>query len=148
MGDGGYYPDILPDRVQKFEDTVTKIVGRHTIVTGADINFWQTPGVEDPKQVNGSISFNGQFSSLAGEIPGVSTISDLADLELGFPSGGLYTRSPIVNKLTGGGWFSLFAQDHIRVNSRLSVELGLRWEYRKQPYDREQRDCHAVSTGV
>jgi hypothetical protein len=135
VGDGGYYPDILPDRVEKFEDTVTKIVGRHTIVTGADINYWQTPGVEDPKQVNGSISFDGQFSSLAGEIPGVSTISDLADLELGFPSGGLYTRSPIVNKLTGGGWFSLFGQDHIRVNSRLSVEVGLRWEYRKQPYD-------------
>jgi len=135
VGDGGYFPDILPDRVEKFEDTVTKIVGRHTIVAGVDLNFWQTPGVEDPKQVNGSISFNGQFSSLAGEIPGVSTISDLADLELGFPAGGLYTRSPIINKLTGGGWFNLFAQDHIRVNSRLSLELGLRWEYRKQPYD-------------
>jgi hypothetical protein len=135
VGDGGYYPDILPDRVEKYEDTVTKIVGRHTIVVGADLNFWQTPGVEDPKQVNGSISFNGQFSSLAGEIPGVSTISDLADLELGFPAGGLYTRSPIINRLTGGGWFSLFGQDHIRVNSRLSVEVGLRWEYRKQPYD-------------
>jgi hypothetical protein len=135
LGDGGYYPDVLPDRVEKFEDTVTKIVGRHTIVAGADLNFWQTPGVEDPKQVNGSISFNGQFSSLAGEIPGVSTISDLADLELGFPAGGLYTRSPVINKLTGGGWFSLFGQDHFRVNSRLSVEIGLRWEYRKQPYD-------------
>jgi hypothetical protein len=135
VGDGGYYPDILPDRVEKLEDTVTKIVGRHTIVGGGDFNFWQTPGVEDPKQVNGSISFNGQFSSLAGEIPGVSTISDLADLELGFPAGGLYTRNPVINKLTGGGWFSLFVQDHIKVNSRLSLEIGLRWEYRKQPYD-------------
>jgi hypothetical protein len=135
IGDGGYFPDILPDRVWKFEDTLTKIVGKHTLVFGGDLNFWQTPGVEDPKQVNGSITFNGQFSSLAGAIPGVSTIADLADLELGFPAGGLYTRSPIINKLTGGGWFSLFAQDHIRVNSRLSLEIGLRWEYRKQPHD-------------
>jgi len=139
VGDGGYFPDILPDRIEKFEDTITKIVGKHTIVAGGDFNFWQTPGVEDPKQVNGSISFSGQFSSLAGEIPGVSTISDLADLELGFPAGGLYTRSPIINKLTGGGWFSLFAQDHFRVNSRLSVEIGLRWEYRKQPYDQHNQ---------
>jgi hypothetical protein len=139
VGDGGYNPIILPDRIEKFEDTLTKIVGKHTIVVGGDFNFWQTPGVEDPKQVNGSISFNGQFSSLAGEIPGVSAISDLADLELGFPSTGLYTRSPIINKLTGGGWFSLFAQDHFRVNSRFSVEIGLRWEYRKQPYDQNNQ---------
>jgi len=41
--------------------------------------------------------------------------------------------------LLGGGWFSLFAQDNIRVNSRLSVEVGLRWEYRKQPYDQNNQ---------
>lgn len=135
VGESSYFPDVLPDRIEKFEDTVTKVVGRHTFVAGVDANFWQTPGVQDPIQENGNISFNGQFSSLAGEIPNVSAISDLADLELGFPSGGLYTRNPIINKLTGGAWFSLFAQDHFRVNSRLSVEFGLRWEYRKQPYD-------------
>jgi hypothetical protein len=134
-GDGGYNPDILKDRVEKFEDTVTKIVGRHTVVAGGDFNFWQTPQVEDPKQLNGSISFNGQFSSLAGEIPNLSTVSDLADLELGFPAGGLYTRNPIVTNLKGGGWFSLFGQDNIKVNSRLSLQIGLRWEYRKQPHD-------------
>lgn len=138
-GDGGYFPDILPDRIEKYEDTLTKIAGKHTIVVGGDLNFWQTPGVEDPKQVNGNITFDGQFSSLASEIPGVSTVSDLADLELGFPSYGYYTKSPIINKLAGGGWFSLFAQDNIRVNSRLSVEIGLRWEYRKQPYDQHNQ---------
>ncbi len=102
VGDGGYYPDILADRVQKFEDTLTKIVGKHTIVLGGDFNFWQTPRVEDPMQVNGSISFNGQFSSLAAEIPGVSAISDLADLELGFPSGGLYTQKSVCQRTDRG----------------------------------------------
>ena len=139
LGDSGYFPDVLNDRVEKFEDTVTKIKGKQTIVVGADINFWQTPGVEDPIQLNGTISYNGQFSSLAGEIPGVSAVSDLADLELGYPSFGFYTKNAFVNKLTGGGWFSLFAQDHIRVNSKLSVEIGLRWEYRKQPYDQNNK---------
>src|SRR5260370_16707571 len=70
-------------------------------------------------------------------------MADLADLELGFPAGGLYNRSPIINKLTGGGWFNLFAQDHFRVNSRLSVEIGIRWEYRKQPHD-EQNHIAAI----
>lgn len=135
VGDGGYFPDVLNDRIEKFEDTVTKIVGKHTIVMGGDFNFWETPGVEDPLQVNGQISFNGQYSSLFGEIPGVSAASDLADLELGYPSSGFFTKNPFINKLEGGGWFSLFVQDNIKVNSRLSVEAGLRWEYRKQIHD-------------
>lgn len=139
VGDSGYNPDILKDRIEKYEDTLTKIVGKHTITLGGDFNFWQTPAVQDPIQLNGSISFDGQFSSLAGEIPGVSTISDLADLELGYPSGGFFTKNPFLSKIVGGGWFSLFAQDNIRVNSKLSIEAGLRWEYRKQPYDRNNK---------
>jgi hypothetical protein len=138
-GDSGYSPDVLKDRIEKYEDTLTKIVGKQTITVGGDLNFWQTPAVEDPIELNGSITFNGQFSSLAAEIPGVSAVSDLADLELGYPSGGFFTKHPFVSELVGGGWFSLFAQDNIRVNPRLSVELGLRWEYHKQPYDRNNQ---------
>jgi hypothetical protein len=139
VGDGGYFPDILNDRIEKFEDTVTKIVGRHSIVVGGDLNFWQTPGVEDPLQVNGQITFDGQYSSLAAEIPGVSAVSDLADLELGYPSLGFFTKNPFINKLQGGGWFSLFVQDNIHVNRSLSVEVGLRWEYRKQIHDQNNK---------
>jgi hypothetical protein len=139
VGDSGYNPDVLKDRIEKYEDTVTKIVGKHTIIAGGDFNFWQTPAVEDPIQLNGTINFNGQYSSLAAEIPNVSAISDLADFELGYPSDGFFTKNPFVSEIVGGGWFSLFAQDNIRVNSKLSIEVGLRWEYRKQPHDRNDK---------
>jgi Carboxypeptidase regulatory-like domain len=141
FGDGfpGYYPDVLPDSLERVSDTVTKSLGRHTLLFGADLNFWQTDGVEDPVQLNGAINFNGQYSSLGGEIPNISTASDLADLELGYPSGGLYTQNPIVTRLVGGQWLSFFGQDNIRVNSRLSIEAGLRWEYRKQPVDKDNQ---------
>lgn len=139
LGDSGYFPDVLADRIEKYEDTLTKIHGKQTIIVGGDLNFWQTPTVEDPIQLNGTISYNGEFSSLAAEVPGVSSISDLADMELGYPSSGFYTKNAFVTQLHGGGWFSLFAQDNIRVNSRLSVEAGLRWEYRKQPYDQDNK---------
>ena len=86
-GDGfpGYYPDILPDSLYKYEDTVTKVLGRHNLTFGVDLNFWQTDGVEDPEQVNGILNFNGQFSDLGGESSGATGAADAADLEFGFP---------------------------------------------------------------
>ncbi len=137
FGDGfpGFYPDILPDSLYKYEDTVTKILGRHSLAFGADLNFWQTNGVEDPEQVNGIINFNGQYSALAGESSAATAASDAADLELGYPSGGFYTRNAFASRLVGGNWIALFAQDNFRVNSNLTIEAGIRWDYRKQPVD-------------
>lgn len=138
-GDGGYNPDILPDMLEKYEGTVTKIRGRQTLKFGGNFNFYQILGYQDPMQLNSQVSFNGQYSSLAGLIPGVSGISDLADMELGYPSSGLYMKNAFINEYVGGGWFGLFAQDNIRVNDRLNLQLGLRWEYRKQPHDRHNK---------
>lgn len=136
-GDGfpGYYPVTAPDAIEQFEDTFTKVAGLHTLSFGADLDLWQTKGVTDPLQVNGRFDFDGQYSSLAGEIPGVSTVSDLADMELGYPSGAQFTKNAIVTNLVGGRWFSLFAQDNYRVTPRLTMQYGLRWEYRRQPMD-------------
>jgi len=135
-GDSGFNPDILPDMLEKYEGTLTKIHGRHTFVTGADLNFYQLLGYQDPAQLNGLITFNGQYSSLAGETPDNSLISDLADMELGYPASGSYMKNAFTNEYIGGGWFSVFAQDNFRVNDSLSLELGVRWEYRKQPHDK------------
>lgn len=136
-GDGfpGYYPVTAPDEIEQYEDTFTKVAGLHTFSFGVDVDFWQTKGVTDPLQANGLFNFNGQYSSLAGEVPGVSTVSDLADMELGYPSGGQFTKNAIVTNLVGGNWISLFAQDNYRVTPRLTMQYGLRWEYRRQPMD-------------
>lgn len=136
-GDGfpGYFPVTAPDSVEQYEDTFTKVAGRHTLSFGADLDFWQTKGVTDPVQANGQFDFDGQFSSLAGEISGVSAVSDLADMELGFPSSGEFTKNAIVTNLVGGRWISAFAQDSFRAASRFTVQYGLRWEYRRQPMD-------------
>jgi hypothetical protein len=136
-GDGfpGYFPVAAPDSIEKYEDTFTKVIGRHTIALGAEFNFWQTKGVSDPLQSNGNFDFNGQYSSLAGEIPDVSSFSDLADMERGYPSGGDYTKNAIITNLVGGRWIALFAQDNFHVSPRFTLQAGLRWEYSRQPMD-------------
>jgi Carboxypeptidase regulatory-like domain len=138
-GDGfgvpGYFPDVVPDSIEQYEDTFTTVKGRHTLAFGGNFSFWQTKGLSDPYQVNGGFQFNGQYSSLAGEIPNASTISDLADLELGYPAYAEYTKNAFVTNLVGGNWIALFAQDQFRVTPRFTIQAGLRWEYNRQPMD-------------
>ncbi len=141
LGDGfpGFYPDIIPDSLTKYEDTFTKIIGRHNLAFGFDLNTWNTDGVQDPAQVNGLIFFAPNFSVLPGgptESQGTLSVADLADMELGFPSFGDYTQNPIVTRLVGGRWLSFFVQDNMKLTHKLSVEVGLRWEHRTMPYDR------------
>jgi hypothetical protein len=139
VGDGSYMPDVVPDTQEMYGDTLTKTKGRNTIEAGGNFYFYQLLGYEDPKQLNSTIGFNGQYSSLAGEISGVSTISDLADLEEGFPASGQYTQGAFLNDYIGGGWLSFFGQDNIRMRPNFSLQVGLRWEYRKQPYDKHNK---------
>jgi len=140
-GDGGYIPDVIPDMLEKYSASLTKIHGRHTIVAGVDTNFYQILGYSDPKQLNTAITFNGQYSGLAGETPDTGLISDLADLEVGgsYPNSAFWTENAFTGEFVGGGWFSGFAQDNFHVSSNLSLELGVRWEYRKQPHDRHDK---------
>jgi hypothetical protein len=60
-------------------------------------------------------------------------------MELGYPSSGQYTKNAIITNLTGGSWISLFAQDNFRATPKLNVQAGLRWEYRRQPMDTQNK---------
>ena len=41
VGDANYRPVISPDMVEKYQDNLTWIKGRHSMVFGADMQFWQ-----------------------------------------------------------------------------------------------------------
>ncbi len=102
-GDAPYQPNIDTDQLEKYSDTLTWIRGRHTLMVGADMNFWQSLGQEGPFSPSGEVFYNGQFSSLAGEISTVSGVADLADFELGFPDNANHTIRFATGNIVGGG---------------------------------------------
>ena len=113
------------DRSWVFSDGLTWLKGRHSIKIGGDLRR-QMYNVYSPGKLSGSYTFSNTFST--------DTANDskagfgLADLLLGTPastsiSSNDYTFRESINSA------GLFIQDDFKVTPRLTVNLGLRWEF-------------------
>jgi hypothetical protein len=105
-------------------------VGRHQLSIGGEYIHrnldYHTSTQQDP-----AYSFNGQITGFA-----------LSDFLLGLPSSfiqGNLTQVQMVQDYIG-----LYAADKIRMNSRVSVNLGLRWEPYLPVHDTQGRATHSI----
>ena len=128
------YPD---ERRYQFADTMTISKGNHTIKFGVDINHVNDI-LDNLFDVNGAYSYNNindfiiDYTNSQGAIPGVPCVrsSRLA--------GRCYTSS--FSQAFGPSRFefstndyNFFIQDDFRVTPRLTLNLGLRYEYQQLP---------------
>ncbi len=116
-------------------EVVTKIQGSHEFRFGGEA-LRLTNHLNNTANMSGGWQFNGQLSGLG-----------VADFMLGrasqFKQGGGEFKD-----LKGTRW-GFFAQDNWRVNQRLSLNLGLRWDPYLPPYDRQGRViCFAPNSGL
>jgi len=105
---------------------LTKIAGRHTLKMGADIRRQQESSIGHGNSA-GSYVFNnnwvrGPLDSNAGSPTGMS----LASFLLGLPTGGNFDRNAF--RTNKADYMAYFIQDDWRINSRLTFNLGLRFE--------------------
>ena len=136
LGDGIYRPLYYPDMVEKYQDNLTWRHGKHTIVIGTDLQYWQNLRVALPYSIYGGMNFNGQYSNLGGLMTGAQGLSGVADFLQGYPSDGSITSRFKPNYFVGGTMTSLYIQDDYKVRNNLVVNLGLRYEYRRPPVDK------------
>ncbi len=147
IGDSEYRPVISPDMVETYKDTVTWVRGKHTVSFGGEVDPWQVLREESPFSPHGQLAFNGEFSGLAGELPGAALGSDLADFLLGYPQSANETLRFEDTNQRGGKFWDFFGQDDWKVTRRLTVNLGLRWEYREWPTDTRNNLVTFAQTG-
>jgi hypothetical protein len=136
VGDAGYRPISNVEMTEDYRDDLTWTRGRHNIVFGTDLQWLQNLRQQNPFSPGGQFNFNGQFTSLGGEIPGVGSVSDLADLETGYPALGQRSLSYRDVNQVGSTFWSFYTQDDIKLRQNLSINVGLRYEYRRPPTDK------------
>ena len=115
----------------QFGDTVTMNRGKHTFYVGVDYKRWVlNRDVAD--------NFLGNYT-----FAGYATGNQVSDMLLGYYSAAAaFVPGAFSNPNVAGNprqynfqYFAPFVQDDWKVNSRLTVNLGLRWDLRTLPYE-------------
>jgi hypothetical protein len=101
---------------RNFSASVAKYVGRHNLKAGVDYRRFKI-------DVN---DFDGSDGQLAFTFKGAFSGADLTDMLLGYPySGDGYLPTKLRDF---ADYYGVFVQDDFRLNSKLTLNYGLRWE--------------------
>ncbi len=123
----------LSDTLPTFNRTQTAQVksdstwnhGRHTVTFGGDA-LRQDYNYDSQTNARGGLTFTGAATGLPGQIPG--TANPLADFLLGIPDTASLAYGNADKYLRGTG-YDLYVGDDWRVNSALTLNATLRYEY-------------------
>jgi hypothetical protein len=115
--------------IYSFQPTYTRLMGQHSIKAGYDLRLYRERSF-NPGRLAGAYQFRGNFtraqdngSNLFGQ--------DLAAFMLGQPTGGGIDIN--AERLNNQLFHGVFIQDDWKVTDRLTVNLGLRYEYEAAP---------------
>ena len=131
--------------VQDLAGTLSKSIGGHTIKTGGEFYLLRANN-SVPVSNFGTFSFSNAFTQQNALASSATSGSPIASLLLGYPSDGN------VNYNIASGfqqiYFGFFGQDDWRVNSRLTLNLGLRWDYESPMTERYDRQNDGFAFGA
>jgi carboxypeptidase family protein/TonB-dependent receptor-like protein len=128
LGDEGNNPQNSVTNVFQVINSSSYVQGRHLIKFGGDIRFSQQNAFRDVES-RGRLTFS-PFAQISGNA--------LADLLLGFPLLTSVARVDNPQHIRTQS-YNFFFNDSVRVNSRLTLNGGLRYEFNSPPVDAADR---------
>jgi Carboxypeptidase regulatory-like domain len=111
----------VPGKNYSYTDDVTWVKGKHVAKFGAEIRTYYDWSGQVPYGAYGDFSFDGRFTNFP-----------YADFLLGYP--GTSSRlNPIISRSQRAYEMGYYATDTFKVNRRLTLTYGLRWDYFGSP---------------
>ena len=122
-------PQFQTPRSMNFRESVSWNHGAHSLKFGGELLNVET-GIRDIGSLIGQLDFNGRFTGNNGRWENA-----LADLLLGFPN--RYQQDSNTTFDIYQHMYFVFAQDDWRVTRKLTLNLGLRYEFATPPRERD-----------
>ena len=116
--------------------TLNKTIGKHSLKIGGELYVMKANNNTPVSNIN-SFSFSAGFTQQNAQTGSATAGNPFASLLLGWPSGGGYsfTIASAFQQIYEG----FFVQDDWRITPKLTVNLGLRWEYESPMSERYNR---------
>lgn len=111
---------------RNFVANLAKSLNRHSLKAGFDFRTLSTD-FTDTTYGNGTYAFANTFSEELPNAGTVATGADIADLLLGLPTSGIVTTTSRLQ--LNVHYYGLYVQDDYRLTPRITLNLGLRYEY-------------------
>jgi len=117
--------------------TVTKVTGNHIFTFGYEARLYRF-GVRTVGAGEGAYTFNGDFARLHDNSTNNQLGQGLTDFLVGQPTTTAIDRN--ANRSNQGLYHALFIQDDWKLTPKLTLNLGLRWEYEGATTERLNRN--------
>jgi hypothetical protein len=133
FGGGGTSQDVFYSR--NFNATVSRFVGKHNLKAGFDFRTLHDFGT--PSSGPTSLGFSAVFTQAKAQSATTGTGASLATMLLGYPTSGsmnVVTSFDDFVRYYGG-----FVQDDYRITPKLTLNLGIRFEYESGIQERNNK---------
>src|SRR5579884_1791676 len=132
--DSGTNPDQIDTNVYNINQDFTKILGRHELKFGARLRLERYRELEDQQVAQGQVDFTGFASGLenpaAGNTYTMAPFTGSAEADFFMGVDGSYVNRFNRSYYPYSNWETAsYFQDNFKVNSRLTLNLGVRYEY-------------------
>ena len=128
------------------QSNLTKIAGQHTFRAGYDFRAYRDNGY-GPGHAAGRYDFDTNFTrGPLDNSPGAAIGQQTAAFLLGQPTGGFIDRNTA--RANQGLYNGMYFHDDWKVNQRLTLNLGLRYEYEGATTERYNRNIRSFDTTV
>jgi hypothetical protein len=155
LGSNGYLPSDEVSATLQFTDNLTKQMGRHSLKVGFEFQQLRF-SILQPPYGRGEFTFSGLYTDVVNNTNGNTGMAQmlLTPIPATVPGAANYVggadfvqASDIANTDQIRNYYGTYLQDDFKVNSKLTVNLGLRWEYFGQLRERFGAQSNFLPSG-